>query len=140
MKQSMRKKMSITKLTLARMKYIREHYFHFVVGHMAKRNDVLNLANMHPDTKIVEVGVEVLFKAICAAMELSPEETDKQAIAEYSMQTTAPDKFVDRLSEFVDIGIESERRGGTTLEERKKAVEEYRSKKNQEISNEWDEI
>lgn len=139
MKQSVRKKMSITKLTLARMKYIREHHFQFIASHIANRRDILNLENMHPETKIVEVGIEVLFQAICNAMELSPEEGDKLAIEEYSMQQPMPDKYVDRLADLVELEFDAEKRGGVTLEERQKAVEEYRSKRNMAISNEWDE-
>ena len=139
MKQSMRKKMSITKLTLARMKYIRKHYFQFVASHIASRRDILNVENMHPDTKIVEVGVEVLFKAICNAMEILPEEADKLAIEEYSIQRSVPDKYVDRLADLVELEYDTEKREGVTLEERQKAVEEYRSRRNMEISSEWDE-
>lgn len=139
MKQSVRKRMSITKLSLARIRYIREHYFQFISENMKQRKDITRTDAMHKDTMVVEVGIEVLFKAICNAMEVSPEEADILAIEEYSMKTTVPDKFATELANFVELEQQAEKRAGVTLEERKRAVEEYRSKRNIEISNEWDE-
>lgn len=139
MRQSVRKKMSVTKLTMARVKYIREHFFQFVTSQIARRQDILVSENMHSDTMVFEVGVEVLFKAICNALELSPEETDIKAVEEYSVSRDLPEEFVEKLSGFVELCHETEKRSGVTLEDRKKAIEELRAKRSQEISDEWDE-
>lgn len=139
MKQSARKKISITKLTLARMRYIREHHFPFVAHSMGNRRDLTNPNAMHKDTMILEMGIEVLFNAICNALGLSSLETDKIAIAEYAMQQAPNDKYVESLENFVKLEYDIKQRQEITLEDRKKAVEEYRSKKNQEISDEWEE-
>lgn len=139
MRQSVRKKMSVTKLTMARVKYIREHFFQFVTSQIARRQDILVSENMHSDTMVFEVGVEVLFKAICNALELSPEETDIKAVEEYSVSRDLPEEFVEKLSSFVELCHETEKRSNVTLEDRKKAIEELRAKRSQEISDEWDE-
>ena len=139
MKQSMRKKMSITKLTLARTKYIREHFFPFVAYEMGKRKDIINAESMNPDTMIFEVGVEVLFKAICKMEGKVPEEVDQAAINEYAAKQPVDDAYVEKLSKFVELEYAAKKQDAITPEDRKKAVEAYRNKKNQEISKEWDE-
>lgn len=130
--------MSITKLTLARIKYIREHYFQFVSHEIGKRKDIQNVDCMNKDTLVIEVGVELLFKAICKMKEISPEETDKIAIEEYATKRPIADAYIDKLSDFVELEYATKQQQAITPEDRRKAVEEYRSRKNQEISDEWD--
>ncbi|NLB81316.1 MAG: hypothetical protein GX800_06855 [Clostridiaceae bacterium] len=137
-RQSVRKKMSITKLTMARLSYIREHYYEFAAYQMRKRRDLVNPEAMHKDTVIVEAGVEVLFNAICKMNELSPEETTAIAIKEYSTEQIFDDKFLDKLGDFVELEYEANKMANITPSDRMKAVAEYRNKK-QEISDEWDE-
>lgn len=138
MKQSVRKKVSITKLTLARIKYICEHHFCFVSYSMGKRKDIVNANCMHKDTMAIEVGIETLFKAICRLEEIPPEEADKEAIRQYAVSRTRDDRYVAKLADYVELEYEKRELESVTPEDRKKAVEEYRIKKNKEISDEWD--
>lgn len=137
MKQSARKRVSLTKLTLARIKYIREHYFQFASYPIKKRRDVSNVECLHKDTMIIEASVEAFFKAMCKVLELSPEEADKMAIAEYANQQIVSDEYLEKLSGFIELEYDTKKQGAITPEDRMKAVEEYRNKKNQEISDEW---
>lgn len=130
--------MSITKLTMARLAYIREHYYEFAAHQMRKRRDLVNPEAMHKDTVIVEAGVEVLFNAICKIHELSPEETTAIAIEEYATEQIFDDKFLDKLGDFVELEYEASKMANVTPSDRMKAVAEYRNKK-QEISDEWGE-
>lgn len=140
MKQSVRKKMSLTKLTLARVRYIREHYIQFAAQPIRTRKDISNKTTMNRDTMVVEAGIEAFFKAICKAMDIPPEEADKAAIEEYARQQLEADRYVDRLTDFVELEYSTERRKNITPEDRKKAVDEYLSeKRNKEISDEWNE-
>lgn len=139
MKRSVRKKMSVTNLTMARVKYIRYHYFQFVSTYTEKRQDIANTESMNKDTMVFEVGIEVLFRAICKAMEVPIEEADKLAIDEYSAERELPENFTEQLLSFVELEHDMNKKASITLEDRQKAVAAYRAKKNQEISDEWDE-
>ncbi|NLM72405.1 MAG: hypothetical protein GX181_10675 [Synergistaceae bacterium] len=139
MKSTVRKKISVTNLTMARTKYIRENYFPLVSNYIRRRRDIPSPESMYPDTMIFEVGVEVLFRAICDAEEIAVEEADQIAIKQYSEQRLFPDELVDRLVNHVELAHEVDRRSSITLEDRTKALEEFRAKRNQEISDEWDE-
>lgn len=139
MKQSARKRVSLTKLTLARIKYIREHYFQFAAYSIRKRRDLLNVDCLHRDTMIIEASVEAFFNAMCKVLEVSPEETDKLAVAEYANKQSISDEYLEKLSGFVELEYDTKKKESITPEDRKKAVDEYMSRKNQDISDEWGE-
>ena len=138
MKPSARKRVSFTKLSLARIKYIREHYLQFATHQLKNRRDMPSIESMHQDTVILEACVEVFFKAMCKVLELPPEEADKIAIAEYSSQRIVSDEYLDKLTSFVELEYNDRKMEAITPSDRMKAVAEYRGKK-QEISDEWGE-
>ena len=137
MKQSVRKRISMTKLTLARIKYIREHSFHFASYAIGKRKDIHSTDCMHKDTMVIEAAIEAFFKAICRAEDKDIEETDKIAIDEYSMKRAYEDEYLEKLTDFVELETVTREQSSVTPEDRMKEVEEYRRTK--EISDEWDE-
>lgn len=138
MKPSARKRVSFTKLSLARIKYIREHYLQFATHQLKNRRDMPSIESMHQDTVILEACVEVFFKAMCKVLELPPEEADKIAIAEYSSQRIVSDEFLDKLTSFVELEYNDRKIEAITPSERMKAVAEYKDRK-REISDEWGE-
>lgn len=132
--------MSITKLNLARIQYIREHYYPFISHQIGKRTDIVNANVMGKDTAIIETGLELLFRAICKMENLSPEETDKIAISEYANVKTYDDEYLDKLSDFAEFEYNVKKKEAITPMDRKLAVEQRRKEKygeSQEISDEW---